>query len=252
LTSNLENETPLKQLAPDVSLWGIFNFRWKTMLPHAVSMVAAFVDKLVQAPVVMQCPKPIPEPEWKWWAKLAAEIFGPLLSTAGSIYVAWRVFRWAGTKDRENWVRDQKRAEWSTILSSLTAVDIKMPHVFSNLDWGKLTEGLLQELRNVLPPMRNAMFIAEELETENLEAGFRAFVSEAAEKIKAINNLNEFLLTPSGLTSIADIAALNTVKLGKMSKRETAYGDLYDEFHAQANKIRKTARSAVSTVQTAG
>jgi hypothetical protein len=52
---------------------------------------------------------------------------------------AWRVFRWQGAKDRGAWIRDQERAEWSAILSGLTAVDIKIPHVFSNLDWVKLT-----------------------------------------------------------------------------------------------------------------
>lgn len=222
------------------------------MVFHVASIAATFVDQLVQAPVVIQCPQAPPEPEWKWWAKLIAEVFGPLLSTAGSIYVAWRVFRWAAVKDRETWIRDQQRIEWSGILSSLTAVDVKMPHVFSNLDWDKLTVGLLQEMRNVLPPMRNALFIAQELEGENLEGGFKTFVSDSAEKINAINELNEFIFGPSDLTSAVDIAALNLVKIGKMNKRETVYGDLYEEFHVQANKIRRIARNALSTVTNSG
>jgi len=142
------------------------------MILQAASAVAGVADQIKQAPFVVQCIQAAPEPSWKWWLTLSAAIFGTLLSTVGSIYVAWRVFRWQGAKDRKAWIRDQERAEWSAILSGLTAVEAKMPHVFSNLDWPKLTAGMLQELRNVIPAMRNALFVAEELEKTGLVAGF--------------------------------------------------------------------------------
>jgi hypothetical protein len=215
----------------------------EVMVLHAASAVAGVADQMMQAPFVVQCVQAVPEPKWKWWLTLFAAIFGTLLSTVGSIYVAWRVFRWQGVKDRRAWIRDQQRAEWSAILSGLTAVEIRMPHVFSNLDWPKLTGGVLQEMRNVIPAMRNAIFVAEELEKTDLIAAFANFVSEAALKLKAIDDLNHFISDPSGLTEVADIAALNKVKIHKMEKRSAVYTELHDDFHELSDRIRKIARA---------
>ena len=160
--------------------------------------------------------------------------------------MAWRVFRWQGEKDHKAWIRDQRKAEWSAILGRLTAVDIKMPHVFSNVDWPKLTAGSLEELRNVLPIMRNVIFIAEELAKNELIAGYIDFVSEAAIKIKSIEDINTFYFQSSGLTNPDELAALNNVKIRKMKEREDVYGELYDEFHKQAEIIQKAARTALN------
>ena len=106
--------------------------------------------------------------------------------------------------------------------------------------------GLLQEMRDVLPAIRNALFIAEELEKGGLMVDFTAFVSGAAEKIEAIDDLNQFINSLSGLTTPEDAAALNKVKIGKQEKRLAVYKDLFDEFHKQADKIRIVARAALS------
>jgi len=62
-------------------------------------------------------------------------------------------------------------------------------------------------------------------------------------KIKTIDDLNEFINGPSGLTEVDDIAALNKVKIGKMDKRAAIYTELHDDFHEQSNKIRQIARA---------
>ena len=96
------------------------------MILHAASIAALFVDQLTQAPVVVQCAQAAPEPEWKWWLGVLAPWIGPLLSGVVSIYVAWRVFHWQGKKDREQWLRDQKRVEWRELLDKVSAVSKPM------------------------------------------------------------------------------------------------------------------------------
>ena len=59
------------------------------------------------------------EPEWKWWLSALAPWVGPLLSGAVTIYIAWRVFNWQGEKDRKQWIRDQKKAEWVELLDAI-------------------------------------------------------------------------------------------------------------------------------------
>jgi hypothetical protein len=208
------------------------------MVFHAAARAAFFVDQVTQAPVVVQCVEAVSEPEWKWWLKLVADILGPLLSTAGSIYVAWRVFRWQGAKDHREWIRDQAKAEWSPILSSLTAADVKLPHVFPNIEWSSISDGMLQDLRNVLPAMRNAVFISEVLNNENLIDGFTTFVSSAAEKIRAIQDSTD---TINGFGNGME-------KIKQMNNRETRYRELYNEFHEQANKIRGIALQSLTSV----
>lgn len=46
---------------------------------------------------------------------------GPLLSCAASIFVAWWVFRRQSKKEQEQWLRDQKKAEWRELLSAISA-----------------------------------------------------------------------------------------------------------------------------------
>jgi hypothetical protein len=200
-----------------------------------VSMVADLIDTSMHNTIV-QCVESAHEPAWKYWLTFSGSFLGPLLSAAASIYVAWRVFGWQAQKDRATWIRDQQRSEWSAILSSLTTVDMRLPQVFTNLDWSEMTEGLLVELRNVIPAMRNAVFIAEALETENLIESYSSFVSDAAERIKKIEDCNALM---------ASAETENVVKIEALKWRPDAYRELFKGFHAEADKIRRVARAAL-------
>src|ERR1700689_3389949 len=96
------------------------------MILHVEVMAVFFVDQVTQAPVIVQCAQAAPEQAWKWGLGALAPWVGPILSTAGSIYVAWRVFRWQGKKDREQWLLDQKKAEWRELLD---AIHVNEPHI---------------------------------------------------------------------------------------------------------------------------
>lgn len=213
------------------------------MVTPSATMGAFVMNEVVRDAVVMlQAAK---DPEWKWWLTFVASVLGPLLSTVGSIYVAWKVFSWQGSKDRAAWVRDQEKSEWSSVLASLTLVDMKLPHVFANLDWFTMTDGMLQDLRNVLPSMRNALFIAGTLEKRGVVQDYVSFVSSAAEWIWEIRDLNEMIKSPPTPHSIEDASALNALRIKDMQKREKIYVELRQGFHSQANRIRSIARAVM-------
>jgi hypothetical protein len=90
------------------------------MVLHVAALAGFFLSSETVNPA-------IPEPEWKWWLKLLAEVVGPLISTAGSIYVAWRVFRWQGKKDRDQWARDQRVTEWKSLVELTAEFEQIMP-----------------------------------------------------------------------------------------------------------------------------
>jgi hypothetical protein len=97
------------------------------MIFHGVERIALFVGTVQQAPILVQCASTPTDPAWKWWLGALAPWMGPLLSGAVSIYVAWRVFRWQGKKDRDQWVRDQKVAEWKSLVELVAEFEQIMP-----------------------------------------------------------------------------------------------------------------------------
>jgi hypothetical protein len=217
------------------------------------SMAAAW---LMQAAVAAQGAQTTPEPLWKWWLKLASSILAPLLSTAGSIYVAWRVFHWQGSKDREAWIRDEKKMEWSAILTSLTTLDIGLPQPNSTFElrWVELTEHLPQQCRNVLAAMKNAIFISEALEDEKLSANFSEFATKAIDTIASIRRLldeslelNQSVKEAQEEYSNEQVRAWNRQIMVKWKQRGAHYEQLFGEFHKQADRIRKIARTTLSS-----
>ncbi|MDR3716059.1 MAG: hypothetical protein P4L51_24915 [Puia sp.] len=236
------------------------------MALHAAAMMAFFVDQVAQAPVVVQCAQAPPESWAKWLLPTIVQMVVSLLSIFAGVGIAVRSFRankkseheqWIRNQEagHEQWLRDQEKAEWSAILSSLTAADVKLPHVFDNVEWASMSDGMLEDLRNVLPTMRNAIFVSDALEQGNATESFRNFVSEAAEKIKQIK---DFTINIDGMTSTSaligsldgpELIALNRLRFQQIADREGAYNDHYLGFHEQANKIRKTAIEALYSTE---
>jgi hypothetical protein len=126
--------------------------------------------------------------------------------------------------------------EWGTILSSLTVADVKLPHVFDNVKWPTMCDGMLQDLRDVLPAMRNTIFIADVLDKGKLIDSFRDYVSEAAKKIKEIESFTEninkmtvtngLIVSTPGVTVSSEFVALNRIRFTQMGEREKAYQNL--------------------------
>jgi hypothetical protein len=156
---------------------------------HIASMIALFVDQVAQTPVVAQCAQTLPEPQWKWWLKLLAEILGPLLSTAGSIYVAWKVFHWQGKKDRKQWVRDQKIEEWKRVIPLVAEYEQLMP-------LGEPGSSTVDAVRyKVLPlcdriahVLSGALFIAPMLSAHQIRSGLTDIIRQTNAAIGRIEN----------------------------------------------------------------
>ena len=124
------------------------------MALHAAAMMAFFMDSGQQAQCVIKCMPSVPEPEWRWWFGALAPWVGPLLSGVVSIYVAWRVFHWQGERDRKQWIRDQKKAEWSRLLESVANLYRIMP--IEN----KMSREIADSLKNELKPAIRALRVA--------------------------------------------------------------------------------------------
>jgi len=229
------------------------------MALHAAAMMAFFVDQAQQTPMQIQCVQQATPDSWlKWLLPTIVQTVISLASIAAGVLIAVVSFRknkkteheqWLRNQKagHEQWVRDQAKAEWSAILSRLTAADVKLPHVFNNLEWFTMSEGMLQEIRDVLPAMRNAIFVRDVLEQEKVMEGFRDFVSEAAKKIKQIKDFTDNISRVPGAVSLSELGDLNKEQIKQIAEREIAYSELYRGFHVQADKIRETAIDALTS-----
>jgi len=99
------------------------------MILHVASIAAFFIQQSPQPQCVIQCLQSVAEPQWKWWFGALAPWVGPLLSCVVSIYVAWKVFRWQGNKDHQQWILENKKREWQELITLAAEIEQHMPSV---------------------------------------------------------------------------------------------------------------------------
>jgi hypothetical protein len=178
-------------LAHGVNLWGNFlGYKVKAMILHAVSIAAFFMDQLAQAPVVVQCVvPPNADPEWKQWIPTAVS----LLSVGIGLWIANRTirnareltewsFRATSEKDHEQWLRDQKKIEWSALLRGVANVF----HItnFTTLNgWnGKIANRIATELEQALEEISigcaNCIFLDNFRQNSEGDKKIKDFVKE--------------------------------------------------------------------------
>ena len=104
-------------------------------LVHTAGLMMTLATFVQQNPVVVQLQQAstpvqvqmVTDTGFKWWLSSLAPWVGPLLSGVVSIYVAWKIFQWQGKKEREQWVRDQKKAEWSQLIYRVAEIERVLP-----------------------------------------------------------------------------------------------------------------------------
>jgi hypothetical protein len=118
------------------------------MILHAASMAALFVDQATQAPVVAQCAQAAPEPWLKWLLPTIVQTVVSLLSIFAGVCIAVRSFRANKETEHEQWIRDQKKAEWSLLLRGVaSAYQITDLVIGSNR---KIADRIISELEPAL------------------------------------------------------------------------------------------------------
>jgi hypothetical protein len=121
------------------------------MILHAASIAAFFVDQLTQAPVQIQCVQQSTPESWlKQWIPTAVS----LLSVGIGVWIARWSFRASSERDRERWMLDQKKAEWSRLLESVANIN-------QIVYLGKTMNREIEEgLKNDLKPAIRALSVA--------------------------------------------------------------------------------------------
>jgi len=139
-------------------------------------MMAAWVEAVQQNPVAVNCPAAAaPDPFWDR-AVLA------LLPAIPAFLVAWLAFRWQSRKEqqqwernqgaaRDQWLRDQKRAEWRELLEIVNSCETNVGNCKRAIAGEKAShlssrfQKLSVERRKVRQRLGDRLFIHDRLAT---------------------------------------------------------------------------------------
>ena len=92
------------------------------MALHAAAMIAGLVDQLAQGPILVQCAQAASESWLKWLLPTIVQTVVSLLSIFAGVGIAVRSFRANKETEHAQWVRNQKKEEWSLLLRSVASV----------------------------------------------------------------------------------------------------------------------------------
>jgi hypothetical protein len=99
------------------------------MILHAALIAAFFVDQTQQTQCVVQCAQAAPESGLKSLLPTIVQTIVSLLSIFAGVGIAVRSFRANKKTEHEQWIRDQKKAEWKELLKKAAEIERVLPIV---------------------------------------------------------------------------------------------------------------------------
>jgi hypothetical protein len=154
------------------------------MMIHAVSMIAVLADQVAQTPVAVQCAPSTPDPWWKW-------LLQTIVPVAGGTLIAV----WSFVKNRKSehgqWVRDQERAEWKELMSSIANVEHHIPIIITGIPDHKNLESVVL---GILPLLRGMIFVYPRLETSGFIAKWQSYAVYISGEFLSTTHTNRSVL----------------------------------------------------------
>ncbi|HTW80863.1 MAG TPA: hypothetical protein VME23_15055 [Terracidiphilus sp.] len=160
-----------------------------TMIFHTVSITAFLASQVNQAPIVVQCAPPAPGPWWKWLLPTIVQTVVSLASITAGVWIAVASFRANKRKEHEQWVRDQKKTEWSGLLRAAAQIrKIMPPGLMNSLERATLIrEGLKLPLQEFESIAAGCIFLSDFFSDRDKREKFYNFIHDADTTIEGIS-----------------------------------------------------------------
>jgi hypothetical protein len=147
------------------------------MILHAATIAAFFMDQTLPAQCVVKCVQSAQEPSWKWWVQSAIPVAGGTLIAVWSFVANGRKenLQWKRNQQasHEQWVLDQKKAEWKELLVKITEIEHQIPIVIEPEEDYK---NLVAVAQSIMPLLRSTLFVFPTLKTSGFINEWVAFV----------------------------------------------------------------------------
>ena len=133
------------------------------MILHAASFAAIFVDQLSQAPGHIQCMQQTAPESWvKWLLPTIVQTIVSLASITAGVCIAVASFRANKKTEHEQWIRDQKKAEWNELLRSVAEFGNIVPVVIAgHADYEEIAKRLVIAIQKLEERYATSPFLFE-------------------------------------------------------------------------------------------
>ena len=199
---------------------------------HAASMAAFFVDQLVQAPAAVQC-APVASPD-----PLLARLIFAAIPSIFALGIAWLVVVWNGGREQKQWIRDQKKAEWSQLLRSVAEVQRVLRFGAENvMVSAELIESSLKAaVRELSIAQANCILLRGSFEKAETSQKFFSFLNDADGALGQISAGLYLVREAIGEDEKADKLGGLKLILNSMSQLTSQYGLLLQCLQEEAAK----------------
>lgn len=106
--------------------------------------------------------------------------------------IAWLAFRWSSTQGNKQWIRDQKKAEWKELMSSVADIEHHIPIVVTGIPNHENLESIVL---GILPLLRGMIFVYPNLESSGFIAKWESYVEYVSGKFLFTTRTNRSVQT---------------------------------------------------------
>jgi hypothetical protein len=164
---------------------------------HPSAAMTTFLANIVsQAPVIVQCPQPAPDSWLKWLLPTIVQTVVSLLSIGAGVAIAVWSFRKNHQSEHEQWVRDQKRAEWRELLMSTAEIQrvLRMGSM-ATLDRAReIDDKLKQAVHELSVASARCVFLQDFFSNRDKRSKFYSFLLEADLASESIAGMRSVLI----------------------------------------------------------
>lgn len=211
---------------------------------YYVNVIEAFLlNTAAQAPVIVQLPQQTPDPWWKWLFQFVLGI----IPVAGGVWIAVWSFERNRKSEQEQWVRDQKRAEWRELLKCTAEIQrvLRMDSMTGGERAREIADKLKSAAHELSITSAGCVFLQDFFSDKERRNHFFSFLSQADQMSESISALLTTLrqgdpeLTPEERSGC----------LHKIRQETEQVTDRYFEFCEWLRKEAAISLGTVSDVQ---
>jgi len=197
-------------------------------LIHPTDLLALFANLPQQAPINVQVVQPAPD-------SVGVRFLFAAIPSAFALGIAWIVFRWNGKREHEQWVRDQRLAEWREVLLAISEIELEIPVlVDGSTDSNKITLSILK----VIPVLRSTVFVYSALQENKIFPLCDELVKCNTNKL-SLAIRKEYITSIANATHCQDFTDTDVVNAQKW--RDQCESDIRNKFFHILERVRDLA-----------
>lgn len=158
-----------------------------------------------------------------------------VVPVAGGVWIAWMAFRWNRQKEHQQWVLDQKKAEWKALLIQVAEIEHQIPVIVTGVPDHRNLESSIMK---ILPLLRGTLFIYPVLESSGFIANWQELLGYVSGRFLRNTSTNRAVQTG---TLGEPVSVEDRVHWREIGVQEEV--SVRDKFHSLLSELRNLAHN---------